>query len=219
MYNFQTFGCSNESSPNSSRHFWNHKVRIYSNLHHCSVSWTITPLYFFSLNLIYFGQKLPIEVKFSDFWVVGWKFTKFLKSYLKPQVSFSLNFASLFNLMGDKSSVLSWNFNMIFTKGAHQSAKFQTFDCSGEVLQNLYFDRLLLLKVYKVSAKKVWRKYVSWYQKCCKIWRKTDLWLGKWYEEFGKFSSEHLKLSKLVFSWDPFVQSTKYMSYKFTEEL
>ena len=55
------------------------------------MSWTITPLYFFSLNLIYFGQKLPIEVKFSDFWVVGWKFTKFLKSYLKSQVSFSLN--------------------------------------------------------------------------------------------------------------------------------
>ena len=43
---------------------------------------------------------------------------------------------------------------MIFTKGAHRSAKFQTFDCSGEISPNLYFDRLLLLKVYKVSAKK-----------------------------------------------------------------
>ena len=44
-----------------------------------------------------------------------------------------------------------------------------------------------------------------------KIWTKTDLWLGKWQEEFGKFSSEHLKVSKLVLSWDTFVQSTKYM--------
>ena len=43
---------------------------------------------------------------------------------------------------------------MIFTKGAHHSAKFQTFDCSGEISPNLYFDRLLLLKVYKVSTKK-----------------------------------------------------------------
>ena len=42
---------------------------------------------------------------------------------------------------------------MIFTKGAHHSAQFQTFDCSGEISPNLYFDRLLLLKVYKVSAK------------------------------------------------------------------
>ena len=36
-------------------------------LHHYSVSWKITPLYFFSSNLIYFGQKEPIKVKFSDF--------------------------------------------------------------------------------------------------------------------------------------------------------
>ena len=61
-------------------------------LHHCSVSWKITPLYLFSSKRIYFGQKEPIKMKFLDFWVVGWNFTKFLTSYLKPQVSFSLNF-------------------------------------------------------------------------------------------------------------------------------
>ena len=43
---------------------------------------------------------------------------------------------------------------MIWTKGTHQSAKFLTFDCSREISPNLYFDRLLLLKGYKVSAKK-----------------------------------------------------------------
>ena len=31
----------------------------------------------------------------------------------------------------------------------------------------------------------------------CKIWRKTDLWFGKWHEEFGKFSPEHSKISKI----------------------
>ena len=45
---------------------------------------------------------------------------------------------------------------MISTKGAHQSAKFQTFDCSCKISPNLYFDRLLLLKVYKILAKKVY---------------------------------------------------------------
>ena len=35
----------------------------------------------------------------------------------------------------------------------------------------------------------------------CKIWRKTDLWFGKWHEEFGKFSPEHLKMSKLGLWW------------------
>ena len=75
-------------------------------LHHCPVSWKITPLYFCSSNLVYFGQKEPIENKFSDLWVVAWKFTKFLMTYLKSQVSFSLNFASFFSVMRDNSSVL-----------------------------------------------------------------------------------------------------------------
>ena len=44
---------------------------------------------------------------------------------------------------------------MDFTKEAHHRAKFQTFDCSGEISPNLYFDRLHLLKVYKFSAKKL----------------------------------------------------------------
>ena len=45
---------------------------------------------------------------------------------------------------------------MIWTKGAHQSLKFQTFDCSHKISPNLYFDKLLLLKVYKILAKKVY---------------------------------------------------------------
>ena len=53
----------------------------------------------------------------------------------------------------------------------------------------------------------------------CKIWRKTDLWFGKWHEEFGKFSPEHLKVSKLGLWWDLLIQSRKSMRLKFTEEL
>ena len=56
-------------------------------LYHCSVSWKVTPLYFCSSNLVYFGQEEPITKKFSDFWVVGWTITNFLKTCLKPQVS------------------------------------------------------------------------------------------------------------------------------------
>ena len=53
----------------------------------------------------------------------------------------------------------------------------------------------------------------------CKIWRKTDLWFGKWHEEFGKFSPEHSEVSKLGLWWDHFIQSRKCTSSKFTEEL
>ena len=67
---------------------------------HFSMSWI------FCLNLIYFGQKEPIDVKFSDFWVVAWKFTDFVLLCLKPQVSLSLKFRSLFSVTSDNSSVL-----------------------------------------------------------------------------------------------------------------
>ena len=43
----------------------------------------------------------------------------------------------------------------------------------------------------------------------CKIWRKTDLWFWKWHEEYGKYSTEHLKVSKLELWWDPLIQSRK----------
>ena len=53
----------------------------------------------------------------------------------------------------------------------------------------------------------------------CKFWRKTDLWFEKWHEKFGKFSPDHLKVSKLGHWWDPFVQSRKGMTLKIKEEL
>ena len=51
----------------------------------------------------------------------------------------------------------------------------------------------------------------------CKIW--SDLWFGKWHEEFGKFSPEHTKFSKLLLSLDLFIQRRKCMSLKLTGEL
>ena len=38
-------------------------------------------------------------------------------------------------------------------------------------------------------------------------------------DEFGKFSTEHTKFSKLGLSLDPFIQSRKCMSLKLTGEL
>ena len=88
-------------------------------------------------------------------------------------------------------------------------------------------------KVSKISTLmgSFWAKYILFelkkyrgiifhhIEEWCKIWRKTDLWFGKWHEGFGKFSAEHSKVSKLELWWDPFVQSRKCMSFLFTEEL
>ena len=53
----------------------------------------------------------------------------------------------------------------------------------------------------------------------CKIERKTDLWFGKWHEEYDKFSPDHLKVSKSGLWWNLLIQSRKSIRLKFTEEL
>ena len=54
-----------------------------------------------------------------------------------------------------------------------------------------------LVKYILIELKKyrpvVFHDIEEWY----KIWRKIDLSFGKWHEEFGKFSPEHSKASKL----------------------
>ena len=86
---FETFECSDQNSPNSC-HFWNNKLVFLQILHHSSVSWDITPLYFFSWNFIYFQQKKPIKVKiwWNFTWVVeSLKFCSLMASFCKNKVS------------------------------------------------------------------------------------------------------------------------------------
>ena len=59
--NFETFKCSGENFPNSSSHFLNRKSVFLQILDHSSVSWKLTPLYFFRSNIIYFAQIEPIK--------------------------------------------------------------------------------------------------------------------------------------------------------------
>ena len=59
--------------------------------------------------------------------------------------------------MVDKSYVLFSLKLYDFYKSSPSNCKISknfSFDCSGEISPNLYIDRLLLLKVYKVPAKK-----------------------------------------------------------------
>ena len=63
---FDTFKCSGENLPNFSCHFSNHKSVFLWILHHSSVPWKITPLYFFSSNNIYLTQKEPIIVNIFE---------------------------------------------------------------------------------------------------------------------------------------------------------
>ena len=62
-FNFDTFECSGEYLPNSLCHFPSNKSVFLQILHHSSMSWKVTHLYFFSSNSIHFAQKDPIKMK------------------------------------------------------------------------------------------------------------------------------------------------------------
>ena len=105
-------------------------------------------------------------MKFSDFWVVGWEFTKFLMSYLKPQVSFSFKLCIALQCYG------IYVFCTFLAETLFDFYKRSLPQCriSDFWLLRWNFTKVVLwlaifLKVYKVSAKKVWRSYVSWYQR------------------------------------------------------
>ena len=124
--------------------------------------------------------------------------------YLKPLFIFSLNFSSLF--LSWEIILLyffSWNFikfliyiHTIWTKVTHQSAKFETLDSSYEISSNLYFDRLLLLKLYKISAKKVQRSFVLWHLRVMQNLKKKQFSVSK----ITIIWSEYTKLWKICTS-------------------
>ena len=64
--NFETFKISGNSFSNSSGEFWKHKSFFHKIMHQYSVPTNITPLYIFSSDIIYFGQKHPIKVKIFE---------------------------------------------------------------------------------------------------------------------------------------------------------
>ena len=76
--NFVTFECSGENLPSFSCHFPNHKSAFLQILHDSSLSWKITPLYFFRSNVIYFALKGSFKVQIFETWVLGSEFYQIL---------------------------------------------------------------------------------------------------------------------------------------------
>ena len=135
-------------------------------LHHCSASWK--------------------KVKFWNFWVVGWKFTKFLMSYLKLSHFF-------FKLRSWEITILyffSWNFILFWVPNFRLS-----------ISPNLYLDRLLLLKVYKISAKKVQRSCVSWHWRLMQNLKKNWFVVSKLTRIWWIFIRALKSLKNLHFDW------------------
>ena len=146
MYNFQTFGCSNdESSPNSSCYFWNNNVRVSQiSASLFSAMRDISSIFFLAQTSYTLDKNSPLEWNFRTFEWLGEKSPNSSCHIWNHKSVSLLNFALLFNAMEDKP--------FLATKEAHHSAKFKTSNCSGWISSNLYFDRLLFWKCIKYGG-------------------------------------------------------------------
>ena len=80
---------------------------------------------FFAQTLHTFYKSSPSKCKFSDFPLLGLKFTSFLMSFFKQKVSFSSKFGSFLSVMRDNSSALfQLKLYMLLRKVAHQIENF-----------------------------------------------------------------------------------------------
>ena len=143
-------------------------------MHHSSMSWEITLLYFFSWNFLWFLQKESIkvqnfrlltgQVKFHQICTLIGSFCwKYIKKYrevclktLKSDAEFEEKLICFFT--NDNNLV--------------------NFDSSIRSLKNLHFDWFLLCKVYNVWPKKVQSSYLIWHWRAVQNLKKN--WLAVW---------------------------------------
>ena len=122
--NSNTFKYSDKNLPNSSCHFPNHKSVFLQILHDSSVSWNITLLYVFKVKRCILCTKGTNQsANLLNFLVLGSKFTKFLL-FLKQKKSFSSNFAPLFGIMRDISSIL-FSAEILYTFSKTSQSKYR----------------------------------------------------------------------------------------------
>ena len=231
--NFQIFECFNEISPNSSCQFWNHNVKVYSNFELLFSVTKDNSTVLFYLNPLYLRKKEPIKVKFSDFWVLGWKITKFLMSKLKLQVLFlffTLQWCKDFWLLTFLTfDCFCWKYIEIFAERyrlvmSHCSEDWckiwRKTDLLFQVmtkiwwiltwalksLKNLHFHWFLLCKVFNVWPKKVQRSYLSWHWRVMQNLKKN--WFVVWKMTWGIWkiftrALESVKIGTLIISFNP----------------
>ena len=126
MYNFSDFECSNESSPNSSCHFWSHKIRVYSTFVSLFSGMKDNSSVFFLAQTSYTMDKnSPSKWNSCTFEWLGENSPNSLCHLWNQESFFTSNFASLFIIMKHNSSAFSHlNLYMLWTKASDPSANF-----------------------------------------------------------------------------------------------
>ena len=119
-------------------------------------------------------------------------------SYLKPQVSFSLNFSSLLNVMKNESllSFSSWNFIRLLQRYPTKGQNFRLLTAQVEFHHICTLIGSFSWKYIKFKLKR-YRIMSHDTEEWCKIWRKTNFLFQNW-QEFGEFDPSTKKSKKLT---------------------
>ena len=135
---FETFECSGQNLLNSLCRFCNDKSIPLQILYPSSLSWKITPLYFFSSSNIYFAQKEPIKMKiFETFECLGQILSNSLCQFWNNKL-IPLQILYPFSVSWKMIPLYFFSSNNIYfaQKEPIKVKIFETFECSGQNLSN-----------------------------------------------------------------------------------
>ena len=124
----------------------------------------------------------------------GW-----VKIHKIPHVIFETTSHFFFKLRSWEITLLyffSWNFILFWRREPIRVPNFRL-----SISPNLYLDRLLLLKVYKISAKKVQRSCVSWHWRLMQNLKKNWFVVSKLTRIWWIFIRALKSLKNLHFDW------------------
>ena len=155
---FETFECSGQNLSNSLCQFWNNKSIPLQILYPSSVSWKITPLYFFSSNNIYFAQKKPIKLKILETYECsGQNLSNSLCQFWNDK-SIPLQILYPYSISWKITPLHFFSSNNIYfaQKEPIKMKMFETFKCSGQNSSNsssqLWNDKSVPLQIFRNSS-------------------------------------------------------------------
>ena len=131
-------------------------------LHHCSVSWKITPLYFYRSNGTHFPQKEPITVKILRISSAQVKIQQILV-ILETINQFFFRTCHHCSVSGETNLWYFFSWNFIYFQQKEPIKVQILWNFSNRKSEIVHFDGFLLSKSYKVSAKKIQKNYFSWH--------------------------------------------------------
>ena len=146
-------------------------------MHHSSISWEVSLLYFFSWNFIWFLQKEPTKEQNFRLSTAQVKFHILLLKVYK--VSAKKVWRSYFSWYQQVAQNLKKNFFFV----SKMTSIWWILIRALKSLKNLHFDWSILCKVCSVWLKKVQRSYISWHWRV--IQNLKEKWLAVWKMTWG----------------------------------